>query len=367
MNDLIVFSYDFPPLSGGISRLCHEIAKGQKKYFSRVIVLCKDTNKNDAFFDNSPFEVIRLPIQRLKSDYYAIKFLRNFSSSKTTILCSLWYPEAFLALLSNHKNIYCLAHGAELLHGKSIFRKYIWHRLFAHTILNKIKKIISNSNYTKDLVAKISRKANCVALPLGVDIDVFKPLDSKKNDAVFTIGSLSRIHYFKGYDKVLQSINKLPYNLQEKIVWNIGGTGPYLSDFKLKIKNLKLPFKVNFLEFIKDEDLPFFYNKLDLFILFTQDIKNLNSVEGFGLVFLEAQSCGVPAIGSKTGGIPDAIDNEKGGWVFHQDDVLSLSKKIEELILNKSILIEQSVLARSRCVAFASWEKYNMKLNNLLN
>jgi Glycosyl transferases group 1 len=38
---------------------------------------------------------------------------------------------------------------------------------------------------------------------------------------------------------------------------------------------------------------------------------------------LEAQACGIPAVGTRTGGIADAVQDGRGGWLIGQDDVLA--------------------------------------------
>lgn len=366
INTLLIFAYDFPPSSGGISRLCYEIAAGQENYFDEVVVLTRKKVGEHQPAKQANFRLIELSAQRLKCEIQAIKVLKKFDKTETTIVCSLWYPEAFLALLSGHKNVYSLAHGAELQAGNSKFRKHLWLALFAKYILKRVKKVISNSHFTKDLVHQISRKSNCEAIPLGVDLEQFKPLDIKGDKYKFTIGSLSRIHQFKGYDQILEALLRLPESKQENIIWKIGGTGPYLEVFKAKLNKLAPKFEVELLGFIPDESLAEFYSQLDVYVLFTQDISSQNSVEGFGLVFLEAQACGTPTIGTNTGGIPDAIDHNNGGWLFEQNDIVGLSNQILFLIAQPEMLQVQSELARRRCCEECTWYSYNKKLKEIL-
>jgi phosphatidylinositol alpha-1,6-mannosyltransferase len=43
---LLIFSYDFPPSTGGISRLCYEIAIGQEACFNEIVVLTRKKKVN---------------------------------------------------------------------------------------------------------------------------------------------------------------------------------------------------------------------------------------------------------------------------------------------------------------------------------
>ena len=361
---LLIFAYDFPPSTGGISRLCYEIAIGQEAYFNEIVVLTRKKKGQYQSEKLTNFKLIELPSQRVKCELKAFQVLKSFNLKTTTILTSLWYPEAFLAVASGHKNIYSLAHGAELQPGDSKFRKHIWQKLFGRYVLNRIKRVISNSNFTKNLVEKIAPNVSVEALPLGVDIEQFKPLHIKKSSDQFIISSLSRIHKFKGFDQVLEALCLLPIDIQKRVTWHIGGTGPYLNEFQEKVKETKV--HVKFKGFIPDHQLAEFYNQSHIFILFTQDIPQQNSVEGFGLVFLEAQSCGIPVIGTKTGGIPDAIEQGNGGWLLEQNDVVGLSQHIAKLVAMPEIVNEQSKLARHRCIKQSSWQAYNQKLSRLL-
>ena len=64
---------------------------------------------------------------------------------------------------------------------------------------------------------------------------------------------------------------------------------------------------MRWLGFIKDDELPVFYRAADVFVLCMREATKSGEVEGFGMVFLEAQACGTPTIGTRSGGIPDAV------------------------------------------------------------
>lgn len=365
-NRLVVFAYDFPPSSGGIARLCYEIALGQNKNFKQIIVLTRKKLGRHKPLKKPCFKIIYLPESRVKCELKALKILKTFDKNSTTIITGLWYPEAFLALLSGHKNIYSLAHGAELLPGNSSFRKIFWLPVFARLILKKINAVIANSNYTSALVKNLSPKAKSVALPLGVDTNQFQPLKSNVNDGMLHISTLSRVHQFKGYDQIFDAICGLDKDLQEKIIWHIGGTGPYLEKFKLKVKVNKKYFKVFFHGFIPDEELIRFYNKSNLFVLFTQNSKSLINVEGFGLVFLESQACGIPVIGTNTGGIPDAIEDGNGGWLLDPTNIVGLRELLVKILENPKLLYFEGKRARMRTIKECTWDIYSKELFEIL-
>src|SRR5690606_20103569 len=153
---------------------------------------------------------------------------------------------------------------------------------------------------------------------------------------------------------------------KSKIHWNIGGTGSYLIDLKVLVKELGIEDNVTFHGFIPDEELPSFYNSNDIFVLCTREQANSTSVEGFGLVFLEAQSCGIPVIGVCSGGIPDAIEEGNGGWLIEQDSEQMLASLLMKLIKNRELVIQEGVKARARVLEKANWKIYNEKLFKII-
>lgn len=364
---LIILTYDFPPANGGIARLCGEIALGMHSYYSSVEVVTRDIIGPNTGFKPKNFNVKRFSENRGRLELAIINYLKNYNSSEVDILCGVWHPEAGLALLAGHKNIYVLGHGTEFLHAKSLFRKHIWINMYCKFILKKVKKIITNSHYTEGLIKNIDLKAPTKVLPLAVDYQFFYPQPKiDTNNRKLRIATLARILEFKGYDTIANAIASLPEEYKNKVEWNIGGTGPYLPELKELVKKLGIEKNVNFLGFIKDEHLTEFYNKNNIFVLCTKESPSSIEVEGFGLVFLEAQSCGIPVIGTKTGGISDAIEHANGGWLIEQNDFLTLSKMFMDYMDNPDVLIFQGTKARNRVLALCTFDIYNDKLNKIL-
>ena len=365
---LILFSYDFPPSNGGIARLCHEIAVGMQEYYQEVIVLTRTSQEENKPYNFESVTIIQLPEKRIKCELAALNYLRKIKNKKQVdVLCGVWHPEASLALLAGFKNVFILGHGTEFLDGGSNFRKKIWFPFYAKRIFGKAKLTIANSEYTKGLINKINPLAKTVALPLGVNEVFFSPTSKKSFDLNYLkIATLSRILKFKGYDFIAKAIASLPVEIKSKIVWNIGGKGPYLNELKNLVNELKIEDNVVFHGYISDNDLPNFYNSNDIFVLCTRESAQSIEVEGFGLVFLEAQSCGVPVIGTNTGGIPSAISHNNGGWLIEQDNVVELQDVLKKCVLDRNVLENQSVLARKRVVENCTWTIYNKELKKLL-
>jgi len=364
-NKLIIFSYDFPPSNGGIARLCNEIANGMVANYSEIIIVTRKKEGPQQTYHNNAYTIIELPTQRLKCEWQAYTFLKCIANKQDYhLLCGVWHPEATISRLAGFKNINVLTHGAELLHGGQIFRKYFWLPMYAKWILNKTN-IIANSAYTAKLSQKIAPKARITGLPLAVNHIFFKPKKDKKNKKI-VIGTVSRVLQFKGHDFVLNVLNKLPIAYKNKLEWQIAGTGPYLKTLKNNVQRFGLQELVKFKGFLPDEILSDFYAGLDVFILATRENPKSSNIEGFGLVFLEAQACGVPVIGTNIGGIPSAIAHENGGWLIAQDNEQELTALLKNLIDNPKILQEQGLKARLRVEEECTWDLYCEQLFKIL-
>ena len=75
------------------------------------------------------------------------------------------------------------------------------------------------------------------------------------------------------------------------------------------------------------------YNAADIFIM--PNITVEHDVEGFGIVVIEAGSCGLPVIASKMQGLKDAIIEGKTGYLVKEGDVAGFTEMIRNMNLKK--------------------------------
>ena len=84
------------------------------------------------------------------------------------------------------------------------------------------------------------------------------------------------------------------------------------------------------------------------------------------MVFLEAQSTGVPVIGTRAGGIPDAIRESEGGWLVGEDDAIGVRTHLQRLVQDAQAFRTQGKLARLRMCREATWPIFMKKLETAL-
>src|SRR5262249_42471042 len=144
----------------------------------------------------------------------------------------------------------------------------------------------------------------------------------------------------------------------ERFVYLIAGRGPDMAALRTLAETLRVAPRVRWLGYVPEEDLPELYRASDLFLLCSRETASRQEVEGFGLAFLDAQACGVPALGTRTGGIPDAIKEGEGGWLIAQDDVPALSAVLSHLVESPEVFAEEGRKARARVEREGTWQHY---------
>jgi glycosyltransferase involved in cell wall biosynthesis len=179
--------------------------------------------------------------------------------------------------------------------------------------------------------------------PLGVDCEVFKPLEEKEivNPKLLYVG---RIVEWKRVHLAIQAVKMLVDNGFKEAVLNI--IGPVSSeDYFLKLKkmivDLSLEKNVNFLGHKEHADLPSYFQDADLFVL-------PSDKETFGMVMIEAMACGTPVAGIDCpGGPADVITHLENGLLSSPEDY---SKTILEFFINNQGVQEISKNARIKAV-----------------
>lgn len=367
MNRIIIFSYDFPPNTGGVSRLTEKIAwciaeRYGKRYSVEVLTAANPSRK----FSHPDIKIVTVAPTFKGRTLGAYRYLSGIvDKDETIIICGLWWPEGLVAEKAGFKNVYILTHAAEIRPDNTWFRRKVWIPLIASSVLRKAKKVIANSAYTAQLSSELSPKANVECLPLAVDHMAFAPKHKASRDFnEIKLLTVTRIQLWKGLDTILEAICNLPENLRRKVRWNIAGKGPDADLFQQMVNESPVASQIKMLGFVPDEELPELYADADLFLLCTRADVNSSNIEGFGLVFLESQAAGTPVVGTPFGGIPSAIEEGNGGWMIK--DSFELTRLLTDILTDISVILRQGLLARERVENSFTWEHYINKLTNII-
>jgi glycosyltransferase involved in cell wall biosynthesis len=112
---------------------------------------------------------------------------------------------------------------------------------------------------------------------------------------------------------------------------------------------------VEFLGTVKRGDLDHLYAESSVFLLASQEEDD--HFEGFGLAFLEAGAHALPVVGTRTGGIPDAVRDTETGLLFDPQDVSGMAQGLIRLSRDPGLARELGRNGR-RHAETLTWKRY---------
>jgi glycosyltransferase involved in cell wall biosynthesis/predicted metal-dependent phosphoesterase TrpH len=163
----------------------------------------------------------------------------------------------------------------------------------------------------------------------GIDIECFRPnikvnediyLEHKINEGVNLIYA-GRISKDKNLDFLIDVYRSVCETLPEVNLLFVG-EGPYLQELKTKTKNIS---RIHYLGAISQKRLPEIYNAGDLLVF-------PSNTDTFGMVVLEAQACGLPALVSDQGGPQSIVIADESGFVLPANDLDAWKEKLVFMI-----------------------------------
>lgn len=108
---------------------------------------------------------------------------------------------------------------------------------------------------------------------------------------------------------------------------------------------------------VSRESIPDYFRAADVFVL-----PSLS--EGGPNVLVEAAACGLPAVGSIAGGIPDYIDDNVTGLLFESQNAEQLAEKLKYMLQHPELAEQMGRAGRERAIEQFG---YQQMINNLLN
>lgn len=223
--------------------------------------------------------------------------------------------------------------------------------------LNMASIIIVASEATENAVKKIVPNKNIYRIPYGAKIGVnhinrYKCVREEKeiNDKlkVLYIGSLNLI---KGVQYIIEAAKRMR---NENVEFTFVGLPRFEEDKKLVIEINSLA-NAKYIPSIPHSEINNIYLKNDVFIF-------QGLCEGFGMVTLEAMSCGMPCIVSE--GAKGIITNGVDGFINNNGDVEKIIENIKKLSNDREMLREMSKNAFHNIESYP-WERYENEISEI--
>ena len=170
------------------------------------------------------------------------------------------------------------------------------------------------------------------------------------SDDGFTVLTVARLVERKGIDDLIEAVEPL----SDVSLWVVGD-GPE----RVRLEAAVAPDaedRVSFLGEVSHDQLPALYERADVFCMPSVYLRDEGDVEGLGLVFLEAQRFGLPVIGTRSGGVPEAFADGETGFLVDERAPAQIRRRIRELQTQPDLYREFSERAREFVAAEFSWE-----------
>ena len=166
--------------------------------------------------------------------------------------------------------------------------------------------------------------------------------------------SVGRLQVRKGHDLVLKALAGMPVDAP-KIRYIVAGCGDDASRLQALTAELGLRNQVEFVGVVPADALPSYYAAADIFV--HPNRVEGEDFEGFGIVFLEAAASGIPVIGGRSGGVPEAVEDGKTGMLVGGTDPDELGRAILRLASSSSLRASLGSAARQRVLAHFTWPR----------
>ena len=313
----------FYPYVGGVENYVYNLSKSLLNLGHDVKVLCS----NEGYSGGDNKELAGLKVKRMR---YVCKIANtNITPSALlhlileeydilhTHLPTPWISDlsAFAAKIKSCPLILTYHNDITSFGFWKIFSKSYNLFLIDFLLKNSSRIIVSQPRYLKSpRLVKYCDKLKL--LPPGVDTEKFKPNPKIEKEEIFLfVGKLDRYHKYKGLLKLLKAIKNLK-DKKECVHLLIVGSGELRDYYVQTAHKLGISDCVSFVGSVDEDRLIELYNKCCCLILPSES----KLQEGFGLVAIEALSCGTPVIVSNVVGVSSDVEEYGCGIVVRSTD-----------------------------------------------
>jgi phosphatidylinositol alpha-1,6-mannosyltransferase len=370
---LLLVTKDFPPDIGGIQTYCLELGRRFVEQCESFAVVAPRVPGAEAVDRETPFDVVRIPGTRSSFAPSVLAYLPWLKGRyRFDVVLGAQWQSAWAAVAGRRAfgpYVVCAAvHGREVLtmHYAGMGGASLYDRARRYT-LGAVDRLFPGSHYALDLVREKGvayRSAEVVSY--GCDVERFRPhggeakrrelgLEGKK-----VMVSLCRLVPRKGVDTVLEALPAIRDAVPE-VQYVVAGDGADRSRLRGLAERLGVMAFVRFLGRVTNEEVPPLLHMADLFVMPAREERP--DVEGFGLVFLEANACGTPVIGSTSGGIPDAVVDGETGLLVPPSAPGAFAEAAIRLLTDVDLRRRLGRAGRERVLREGTWDRMVAELS----
>jgi phosphatidyl-myo-inositol dimannoside synthase len=288
------------------------------------------------------------------------RLARRTMAGRGVIHCGRALPEGTIAVLAQWPRVraVCWTHGEELPIVASS-RELAW---LLRRVHRRAAALVANSRNSARLLVELGNAPEKVhVVHPGVDATRFTPnaRDELLRQRLLRgrdvlLLSVGRLQARKGHDLVLRALARLGPD-GPRVRYVVVGRGPEAERLRQLARELGVDDRIEWVDELADADLPAWYASADLFV--HPNRVEGTDFEGFGIVFLEAAASGLVAIGGRSGGVPEAIEDGRTGLLVSGNDAEELARAIARLAGDAAARRLMGEAGRARAVQDFSWER----------
>jgi glycosyltransferase involved in cell wall biosynthesis len=342
---IFLITHEFYPRRGGIATFTEEIAKASVSLGYDLEVWAQ-SNRADAGEKPWPFRIRRLPLKGTHSLWCQFRLGCELIRSRRKLRHAIVYlPEPgpmLTMMLLQFFRAFCPARLVLTFHGSEIlkFAHSPWRRRLAQQLIRRATRVTTLTYYTQELLlSHFPEAASKISLSPGAlrtDLVVVPDRRSAPKDKVVVL-TVGRLHPRKGQLITLEALQMLAPEVRSRLeYWIVGGQSKDNYEAQLRATAAQRPdLTVKFLGNLPDEELSDIYDRADIFAM--TSVNHGHSIEGFGLVYLEAAAHGLPVVAHDVGGVAEAVAAGVTGLLVPPHRPAQLAAAFEQLIYDEAL------------------------------
>lgn len=338
-------THEFAPFRGGGSTYVQEVARAAAALGESVRVIAPDygqaVHASDA---NAPY-----PIERVRcsgrltpagiwSLTRALAGRREALRGAPIVLLSVGAQMAMMLLtrffgFRPSRSVIAFFHGSEVLR----FRDHpLWRRLAARSLpltlpacaSRYVERLLLESKlYPSETPVVVAPCACPAAIAASAELAAER---DQAGSPVFRLLTLARLHPRKGQHLTARALGLLPGERRKRLRYELvgEGTSSYRRVVERACVEAELDFSIR--RAVQPSELTAIYSACDAYIMTSVSLPN--SVEGFGITYLEASIHGRPVIAFRTGGVEEAVRDGETGLVVPEGDLPAVANAVCRLM-----------------------------------
>lgn len=361
MPRVLLVTNDFPPTVGGIQSYLRDFVGTLPPHEIVVFASTQDARAAKDYDAQLPFQVVRWPRRVMLPTPATSKRMCELIAQFD--IETVWFGAAAplglmgkAAKAAGARRVVASTHGHEVGWAKLPGARSVLRR-----IGNATDVVTYISDYTLRRLKPVFGSVDWRHVPSGVDTERFRPQVEKVPQRP-TVCCISRLVARKGQDSLIRSwpevVRRFP-DAQLVIV----GSGRYLR----RLNKLAAPLgdAVRFTGALNDAERTTLLASADVFAMPARTRLGGIDVEGLGIVYLEAQACGVPVIAGTSGGAPETLTADSG-IVVDGRDIQALSSSIIALLEDPELRAQMGAAGRRHVQEHWSWDDLGGRLREVL-